>query len=376
MARIVITSLGTMGDFVPYVALAQGLQQRGHQVLAAINPAMHGLFQRAGIATAACGPAFGPQEARQVARAFDGWRPRTPELAELDIQINAVEANYRDLRVHCCGADLLVASTLQCAAPQVAEELGIPWICVSTTPEEFAHGRESAAYREPPDVPLVLLVSSPIFCAPNPSVYPHVRATGFWFYAGREQPGWAEPDERLRSFVERGDPPLALLPASIPVEDASQVVAVHAEAAAMLGRRLIVQPGWAGLSPDALDRSRIFFAEHLPHDWLLPRCAALIFRGGMGTLARALRDACPMLVEPYGRDCFYNAKRLLELGVAAAMNPHKVTAEGVAKILKERVIQDNVKEQARHWADRIAAEDGVSEACRLVEHFLSARGGS
>lgn len=374
MARIVISSIGTMGDFVPYVALAQALQVRGHQVLAAVNQAMHGLFQRAGVETAVCGPAFGPSEARQVARAFDGWQPRTPELQALDAEINAVDENGRDLLRLCRDADLLIASSLQYAAGPIALELGLPWICVSTTPEEFAHAPGEPRYRQPPESPLILLVSSASFFQPQPGLYPGVRSTGFWFYPGHEQPGWSETSPELAKFVLQGEAPLAYLPASIPVADASRAVSLHAQAAAMLGRKLIVQRGWAGLSTDALpancDRSQVFFAEQLPHDWLLPRCAALIFHGGMGTLGKALRDACPMLVEPYGRDCFFNAKRLLELGVAAAVNPHQLSAEILARVLAERVLREEVRDRLAPISQAIGSEDGTSCACAEIERFL------
>jgi len=377
VARIVITSLGTMGDFVPYVALACALKERGHAVTAAVNRAMHPLFRNAGISTATCGPRFGPAEARRVAHAFDGWRKRTRQLEALDRRLNAVPHNRRDLLQICHGADLLIASSLQYAAPDVSRKLGVPWICVSTTPEEFTHIQGEAFYRKPAAAPLILLVSSPFFSRPMKKHYPTVRTTGFWFYDGAAQPGWAKPSVELRRFVRRGPPPLVLLPASIPVSDRVQVVAVHAKAAQRIGRRLIIQHGWTSLPKSGLPRSvrpgSVLFAKHLPHDWLLPKCAALIFHGGMGTLARALRDACPMLVEPYGRDCFYNAQRLVKMGVAAAMDPHRLTVEGLARVLEEKVLTDSTQRKARTWADRVKPENGPLTACQLIERFLRNR---
>jgi UDP:flavonoid glycosyltransferase YjiC (YdhE family) len=37
MARVVIFTSGTLGDHLPYLALALGLQGRGHDVLMVIN---------------------------------------------------------------------------------------------------------------------------------------------------------------------------------------------------------------------------------------------------------------------------------------------------------------------------------------------------
>jgi UDP:flavonoid glycosyltransferase YjiC (YdhE family) len=175
-------------------------------------------------------------------------------------------------------------------------------------------------------------------------------------------------------FVEGGGAPLALLPGSIPVADPRHVVAVHAEAAGLLGRRLVVQEGWAGLVrehlPASVDPVRVHFARTLPHDWLLERSAAVITHGTMGIISKALRTACPMLVEPYGRDLFFNARRIKALGLGTALNPHTLTAEGVSRALQERVLTEEVRRRAVKVAAEVRAEDGVARACDLIEELL------
>jgi UDP:flavonoid glycosyltransferase YjiC (YdhE family) len=52
MARIVISSRGTMGNFVPFVPLAKRLKERGNSVLVAVNPVMQPLFRNAGLEVA------------------------------------------------------------------------------------------------------------------------------------------------------------------------------------------------------------------------------------------------------------------------------------------------------------------------------------
>jgi UDP:flavonoid glycosyltransferase YjiC (YdhE family) len=198
--------------------------------------------------------------------------------------------------------------------------------------------------------------------------------TGFWFHDGAEQPGWSEPNPDLKAFVEGGDKPLVLLPGSIPVHDARHVVAVHAQAAARLRRRLVIQEGWAGLVrehlPADIDPRNVFFGRQLPHDWLLDRSAAVICHATMGILARALRAGCPVLAEPYGRDLFFNSRRVLALGVGAALNPHRLTVDGVSRILEEKVLSLDVKQRSEHLADLIRHENGVHLACDLIEELL------
>jgi UDP:flavonoid glycosyltransferase YjiC (YdhE family) len=383
MARIVLSSHGTVGDFVPFVPLAKGLKGRGHSVLVAVNEAMQPLFRNAGLDVAACGPRFGAEEAQRFAPAFDGWNP-LPNRHQLDEQINDVPANCEGLLAACRGADLLVAVSIQYAAPLVSAVLDLPWVCVYCNAAPFPHEPGDPLPPLPP-ADLHLLASSPHFSRPRATWKedgPSPRLTGFWHYAGEDQPGWTDPAAELRAFVEGGDgdedgssaAPLALLPGSIPVADPRHVVAVHAEAAGLLGRRLVVQEGWARLGqehlPAALDPARVHFARALPHDWLLERSAAVITHGTMGIVSKALRAACPILVEPYGRDLFFTARRVKALGLGTAMNPHQLTAEGVARALETRVLTAEVRHRAEALAAQVRAEDGVGRACCLVEEVL------
>ncbi len=378
MARIVISSHGTVGDFVPFLPLAKRLQGRGHSVLVAVNETMQPLFRSAGLDVVSCGPRFGREEAQRFAAVFDGWNPLA-DRHQLDEQINDISANYQGLLAACRGADLLVAVSIHYAAPLVSAALGLPWVCVYCNAAAFPHEPDDPAHPLPPAA-LHLLASSPHFSQPRMSGRhdePSPHLTGFWHYAGEDQPGWTEPAPELRAFVAAGDAPLLLLPGSIPVADPRHVVAVHAEAAALLGRRLVVQEGWARLVSDhlpaALDPARVHFARTLPHDWLLERSAAVITHGTMGIVSKALRAACPMLVEPYGRDLFFSARRVKALGLGTAMNPHKLTAPGVARALETRVLTADVRQRAEQVAASLRAEDGVARACALVEAVLARR---
>jgi UDP:flavonoid glycosyltransferase YjiC (YdhE family) len=375
MARIVISSHGTVGDFMPFVPLAKGLSGRGHSVLVAVNETMQPLFRYAGLDVVSCGPRFGPAEAQRFAPVFDGWNP-LPNRHELDEQINDVPANYNDLMAACRGADLLVAVSIQYAARAVSAALGLPWVCVYCNAAGFPHESGDPAIPLPP-AELHLLASSPHFSQPlvaGAHGEPSPQLTGFWHYAGEDQPGWTEPASELRAFVEGGNAPLALLPGSIPVADPRHVVAVHAEAARRLGRRLVIQEGWARLLrahlPASIDPGQVHFAQTLPHDWLLERSAAVITHGTMGIVSKALRAACPILVEPYGRDLFFNARRIKALGLGTAMNPHQLTAESVARALETKVLTAEVRQRAEGVAAAIRDEDGVARACDLIEELL------
>jgi hypothetical protein len=118
----------------------------------------------------------------------------------------------------------------------------------------------------------------------------------------------------------------------------------------------------------------VFFADFLPQDWLFARAACSIQHGGVGTIARALRAGCPILVEPFGNDQLYNASRVSLLGAGAAVQPFATTAESLARVLSGKVLSVSARERAAALGARIGAERGLDHACNLIEAFLAQPG--
>jgi UDP:flavonoid glycosyltransferase YjiC (YdhE family) len=83
-----------------------------------------------------------------------------------------------------------------------------------------------------------------------------------------------------------------------------------------------------------------------------------------------MRGGRPMLVEPYGIDQFFNARRILALGVGAAIHPHKLTVTGIVRLLEEKVLTEGVRRRALELAAGLQPEDGLTIACDLIEQQL------
>jgi UDP:flavonoid glycosyltransferase YjiC (YdhE family) len=222
----------------------------------------------------------------------------------------------------------------------------------------------------------VLLASSPHFSQPWLDDRPQVRMTGFWF-DDSPAPNWT-PCAALARFLGAGLPPLVLTLSSLPVVDPTRVVTLHAEAAAMLGARLIIQQGWAGLSRRELPESAairetdLHFTGDVPHSWLFPRCRAVIQHGGIGTTAQALRCGRPMLIEPYCNDQHFNGERIAALGVGAAVDHRLLTPENLADALARYVLTGEARSAAGDLGRAIDAEHGLTRACDLIEAELAA----
>ncbi len=406
MATIVISSTGTHGDHLPYIALGAALQQRGHQVRMAMRPSMLGYAAELGLATHECGTELSEESARAQAADWDEWQAPSVSAAQ---QFETMQARIADefplilnsLEAACDGADVLICGLQrQLFGALLAQKIGLPWIAASVTPlfqcvePDLLRIQQTQAVRrlltpawntlcaqadiaplnwlEYEKNPRALLGASAHFAPVAPS-FAHYQPCGFWFY---QSPAWQhwQPDAALRDFVETSDPPLYLTFSSIPVVNPQQVLTLHVRAAAKLRRRLVVQRGCANfhadLLPDDCDPDTVRFVDFLPQDWLLPRSAAIIHHGGAGTLARALRHDCPMLIEPLGNDQFFNAARILKLQAGAAAHPHKITANGLARLLANKVLSAETRQHTRALGGKIRAEDGAANACALIESWL------
>jgi UDP:flavonoid glycosyltransferase YjiC (YdhE family) len=418
MARILIYTAGTLGDHLPVIALAQALKGRGHGVKLVINQAMRSYAERAGIECVSLSDhEFGSRQAQQDAWAWDEWhypdQQQHPKLQKLNLEMYLNQA--RELAVQCQQVDLLLATPYRALGYIAAQASGVPWMSLSlnpsafwlpTTPEDQAaweagqakeYNRfkvlidrslvELGVKKTTPDwVPgwhlarHVLLASSPHFYLPEVNQFqPHssLEMTGFWFYQDPEWESW-EAGDSLREFCEpapAGRRLLVLSFSSQPLEDPGRILRLHIEAAACLWHRILVQRGWSGFSADALsadfDPERVLFVDYLPHDWVFAQAACAFQHGGIGSIARALRQGCPLVVEPFGHDQFFNARCVAALGVGVAIRPYETTSEGLARILQERVFTAECSQRVAKLGSRICQEDGLGKACEYIERYLS-----
>ena len=406
MATIVISSTGTHGDYLPYIALGQFLKAQGHTVRMAFRQSMHSYVINAGLEAVTCGTELTMEQAQKDAAHWDHFQPSSTSLqSEIERMIAFFKEDlpiiYQQLLTACEDADLFICGLQrQMFGAMLQKKLGLPWVATSVTPAfQCSELSYCQTIRDPAWLELFLptlkevfaqlnveeidwlnyhhnqksiLGSSPYFSIPT-NENSHYQQTGFWFY---EDPTWQDwqPSETLRQFVETNSKHLFLTFSSIPVVDPRHVLEVHIRAAQKLGRGLIVQRGWANfnesLVPEDIEPKSVMFVDFMPQDWLLSNVAAIIHHGGVGTIARALRNSCPMLVEPLGNDQFFNAKRILALKVGTAVHPHKITSDGLAKILETKVLTEEVKLNTQYLSEKIQAENSLEKACTLIESWL------
>ncbi|HEX5633981.1 MAG TPA: glycosyltransferase [Gemmatimonadales bacterium] len=412
--RIVLTTFGSYGDINPFLGLARGLKARGHEPLLATSAVYRADAERAGVAFHAVRPDVDPGDRALVARIMDARRGTEVLLREL--LVPRVDEAFEDLMDAVRGADVLVTHPVTFAGPVVAAATGMPWASAVLAPMSFFSPSDLPVFPPAPwlkrleRVPgaatllvrlvqsvtrgwmepvralrrrlglppggdplyggqhspaLVLAMYSRLLGAPQPDWPPNVRITGAIPYNGPDEA--ALPPE-LEAFLQAGEPPVAFTLGSAATAAAGAFYEESIAAARHAGRRAVLL---VGRHPENRPRGPVgddvLVVEHAPHVALLPRCAATVHQGGVGTLHQALRAGRPMLVVPFAHDQPDNAYRAARLGVARVIAPARYRGATAGAALR-RLLEDAVTvARAREAGSAVRGEDGVAAACDAIE---------
>ncbi|MDQ3696161.1 MAG: glycosyltransferase [Chloroflexota bacterium] len=420
-ARIVLTTFGSLGDLHPYVAIALGLQARGHDPVIATSDLYQARVQALGLG-------FCPVRPDRVEQLGDPGMmermretKRGPDQVFRDMFMPSLRESYLDTLTAARGADLLISHTLAFATRLVAERTGIPWVSSVLQPLALF-----SAY-DPPAVGPAALVSS--LLALGPAVHrPLVRGAKwslrgwsepwhelraevglpptdqnpifdgqhspllvlalFSHLIGARQPDWPGQtvvtgfpffDERrqelpatLARFLDDGPPPIVFTLGTSAVMQAGAFYEQSAAAAAMLGRRAVLLTGKDPRNRPSKLPAGVIAVDYVPFGALFPHAAVVVHQGGIGTTAEAMRTGRPMLVVPFAHDQPDNARRVSKLRIGRTLSRRAYTAERVAAKLGQLLDDRGVAMRAAKVGAAVRAEAGVDAACDAIEAAIGA----
>jgi rhamnosyltransferase subunit B len=172
----------------------------------------------------------------------------------------------------------------------------------------------------------------------------------------------------LEHFLTAGDAPIAFTPGT-GHRHAARYFATALEVLRRSGRRGLFITPHAAQVPTDLSADVMWVAE-APFARLLPRLAALVHHGGIGTTAEALRAGVPQLVVPFAFDQFDNALRARRLGVAEVVLARRASVRRVRHALDRLLSSASVAQACREVAARVANGPPPGWLVAQVEHAL------
>jgi sterol 3beta-glucosyltransferase len=195
----------------------------------------------------------------------------------------------------------------------------------------------------------------------------HFQVTGYLF---DDDPEWTPP-QALSDFLAAGDAPVYIGFGSMPDSKPEATTRLIIEAVQQSGRRAVILTGWARLGADDVPEN-IHILKYAPHSWLFPQMAAVAHHGGAGTTAAGFRAGVPTIIVPHNADQPYWGRRARQLGVGTKPIPRgKLTAAKLAAAIDEATSSRAMQDRAAELGAKIAAEDGIGEAVRMVKAFLA-----
>jgi UDP:flavonoid glycosyltransferase YjiC (YdhE family) len=107
--------------------------------------------------------------------------------------------------------------------------------------------------------------------------------------------------------------------------------------------------------------------RYAPFSLVLPRAAALVHHGGIGTTSQALAAGIPQLITPFNFDQPDNAIRVRRLGAGRSLKVTTYDSNTAARALEQLLQDQEIASACRSIKTRLHGTDGIGEACRLIE---------
>jgi rhamnosyltransferase subunit B len=409
--RIVIFAIGSAGDVHPFMGIGVALQQRGHEVFLATSP----LFEHE---VTASGLGFRPlgtmEDFHRIKDDPDLWHPvrSFPAIIRhaVDPSHAAILEISRDLQLP--GKTVMLASSLAFAALTARDLLGIPLATIHLAPsllpsihhQPLIHGmpfgnraprflkrlqwhiagkvvdhharpgfnrfRGSlglspirgllAGGWNSPDRVIALFPAW--FAAPQPDWPSQLVQTGFpLFDSHRVRPVSPELDQ----FLAAGPPPVIFTPGSA-MAHGRPFFSEAAEAVRKLGCRAVFLTPFTATVPENLPPGVAHF-DYAPFSEILPRSAALVYHGGIGTCAQALQAGIPQLIRPMAHDQFDTLARIRELGVGLGITSTHRVVDALVEALQPLLNDSVFRQRARNVQTRFEPGPWLTQTCTTIE---------
>ncbi|MGH8782712.1 glycosyltransferase [Paraburkholderia sp.] len=411
MAQIIITAIGSAGDVHPFLAIGRTLADRGHRIVFCTHPPFAPLVEQHGFQFVPIGTAL-EYEAAMANPAL--WHPRTSFRTLWKVIAPTIRPHVDALTALVTEDTIMVGSLWAFSARIVQEIQGTPYISVQVSPSTLFSGHAPPTHKRftvPMWLPLQIRIASMRLIEKavlDPALGPALngvrneiglaparRILGKWLHSpdgvlclfpewfAKPQPDWpsnrflcgfpmaseaglAPLDDDLADFLSAGPAPVAFTAGSTLIDERAFFGAVE-EAIRLTGVRAIVltRSAPAALAAHPHVRLRPF----VPMQTLLPRCAAIVHHGGIGTAALAFSSGIAQVVTPFAHDQFDNAARIEKTGCGLRIDgpaSGRALAAALTRVTHDSAVAARCAQMRRRIAE---APDATVAASQYIERF-------
>jgi len=384
--RVLLSTLGTGGDIIPFARLAAALTRRGHAVTVHAWEQYHSWFPAdvAFVATGASVSADALASGFAVALRASSFVEQVREFARtfygLGEGTDRARAYYEAACAAFAGHDIALINALDHVGQAAATDVGLRWLSYTSRPPpdpaagdpffaeiDAALGALLAEVSGRPRRVRVFREQSPILalvpCSPTlVDAQPQVVVTGAWLDPVAPDAPPLSPE--IEAFLARGRAMLMTFGTMPDVNDRTHALIAAARAAEA---RAIIQVLAPCAPLPSLPDTILVVRDRLPFATLLPRVDAVVHHGSVGTLHEILRAGRPSLVVPHMGDQFFWGGILNAKGVCPAPVRIGDVSPGRLAYSLLALRQPALAARAAQLAPAIATEDGVAVAVHELE---------
>jgi rhamnosyltransferase subunit B len=403
MKVLLVSPIGSVGDVYPFLDLGIALKARGHTVTLMASGYFRARATQAGLAFAQ----MGDPETLLVNLGGTNWARRVASRNVRASTVNTAlplilhEAYRLIAEYYDPGRTVVVAQLFTLGASVAHDKFGVPVAYVGVAPAYF----ESLTYFEwigPMIARLAELIwhtrgivnelRSQVGLAvwslsdwvkwlhsPGPilGLFPDwfapptarwVRKVLFTEFSLYDDVGYWTPPAELVRFLNGGDPPIVFTKPSW-LRFQTRFVTEASAVCHRLGRRGVF------IGVEERERAKESSAAfgvfgYVPLSWLLPRSAALIHHGGIGTSAHALAAGKPQLVRPLDGVQVFDSRRLSQLGVAFRHVPWFPRQAALTSAMENLLESSELASQCHLIAERMREHQGMRKTCEVIEQMV------
>ena len=413
--KALLVAIGSHGDVHPFIGIGLALRARGHEVTVAAAGHFEPLARRVGLDFFSV---ISAQEYQELAMRPELWHPAKGLKLLMENTVRMMRPVYEMIaKEYVSGGTVVAASTLGLGARVAQEKLGVPLATVHLQPAILRTNHDVPrlpgsplrpwqpkwlkramwwfadraivdpalapgvnAFRAEFGLPPVRRIMGEWWNSPQRVIglYPdwygppqpdwpgQVRLTGFPLYDER---GLEPMPEALLRFLDAGEKPIAFTPGSA-MWQGRKFFDAAVGTCKLLGRRGILLSRQRGHIPPDLPPG-VIHVDYAPFSELLPRVAALVHHGGVGTTSQALAAGVPQLVTAMAHDQPDNGERLTKLGVGKWMWVDQFTPGRAARLLGELLASPTVASTCANVRARMKQSPSLDATCDLLEQLAA-----
>ncbi len=416
--RVLITAIGSHGDVNPFIGVGRALQARGHQAAFAGNAYFQPQIEEAGLEFIPLGE---PLDLRELKDMPDLMHPRKGSRLVINrLMVPFADETMRSLPglLDSFRPDVVLHHHICFATPWVCAARGIPTANMVLAPMMWMSPGDTFAPMpwspvHPPAWmrwalsrlvwPLVRWRLDPMLnrvrrdhglepmkdCWRNACRAGDINL-GMWSPLFRP-PVEGDPEngvicgfpihdrhltqehglDLVERFLAAGPEPILFSLGTAAVHMPGKFYQIAAEACRVLGRRGMLLVGNSGtMVKDPPPGVSTF--TYIPFSQVMPRVAASVHHGGIGTTAQGLRAGRPTVIVPHAHDQYDNAARAMRLGVSETVNKSALTVDRLVEALQSVLENPAARASATVLAARLKVEDGAAVAAAEIEKLIDA----